>query len=293
MGANSKIEWTVHTFNPWVGCTKVSPACDFCYAESWAKRTGHPELWYGKRRMTSPENWKQPVKWNKAAQRLGIPQTVFGPSLADPFDNQVPPEWRANYFKLIRDTPWLIYLLLTKRPQNIIDMVDRAGGRLPRNVALGTTIEDQKRANINGTALLDATYVLKPLFSFASCEPLLEEIDMRRLVAKIPGEDSHHYVDALNGDVFDDIEGTITGAYDPGTAPKLDWIICGGESGHYARSLPPRGALRLADDCTDTGTAFFMKQLSARSGKGFKDFDNFPTALRRREFPQAMMDYHP
>ena len=71
MGANTKIEWAHHTFNPVVGCTKVSPACDHCYAEGWAKRTGHPELWKGERRRTSAENWKQPLKWNAAARAAG------------------------------------------------------------------------------------------------------------------------------------------------------------------------------------------------------------------------------
>ena len=57
MGENSKIEWTDHTFNPWVGCTKLTPACDNCYAEGWARRTGNPDLWNGERRRTAPGNW--------------------------------------------------------------------------------------------------------------------------------------------------------------------------------------------------------------------------------------------
>ena len=71
MAENSKIEWTDHTFNPWVGCEKISPACDHCYAESWAKRTGHPELWAGVRRRTSDANWRGPVKWNREAGGRG------------------------------------------------------------------------------------------------------------------------------------------------------------------------------------------------------------------------------
>src|SRR5262245_18137233 len=123
MGADSKIEWCHHTFNAFVGCTKVSPACDHCYAEAWAKRAGHPELWAGERRRTSAENWKQPLKWDKAAARTGERHRVFCASLADVFDNQVPDVWRTDLWKLIDLTPNLDWLLLTKRPQNIAKML--------------------------------------------------------------------------------------------------------------------------------------------------------------------------
>lgn len=81
MAENSKIEWTDHTFNPWVGCTKVSPACDRCYAEGWAKRAGCAALWQGERRHTTPENWRKPLKWNAAAYASGIHPRVFCASL--------------------------------------------------------------------------------------------------------------------------------------------------------------------------------------------------------------------
>jgi protein gp37 len=93
MAENSKIEWTDHTFNPWVGCTKISPACDNCYAESWAKRTGGAHLWQGERRRTTPANWQAPMRWNRDAERDGVRRKVFCASLADVFDNQVP-EWK-------------------------------------------------------------------------------------------------------------------------------------------------------------------------------------------------------
>ena len=94
MGENTAISWCHHTFNPWVGCTKVSAACDHCYAESWAKRSGHPELWRGARRRTTAENWRQPLKWNRNAEAAGERRRVFCASLADVFDNQVPEQWR-------------------------------------------------------------------------------------------------------------------------------------------------------------------------------------------------------
>src|SRR5258707_11420064 len=100
MGENSKIEWCHHSFNPWVGCTKLAhpggSACDLCYAAAWAKRTGNPELWEGDRRRTSEANWRQPLKWNAKAEATGERPRVFCASLADVFDNQVPPEWRMD-----------------------------------------------------------------------------------------------------------------------------------------------------------------------------------------------------
>ena len=85
MSENSKIEWCDHTFNPWVGCTKVSPACDHCYAEGWAKRTGQAALWNGERRQTSAANWRLPLKWNRQAAEAGVRRKVFCASLADVF----------------------------------------------------------------------------------------------------------------------------------------------------------------------------------------------------------------
>lgn len=141
MGENSKIEWTDHTFNPWVGCTKVSPACDHCYAESWAKRTGHSELWAGERRRT--KTWDEPIKWDRKAKLEGMRRRVFCASLADVFDNQVPRGWRDDLWTLIANTRNLDWLLLTKRPQNITKMLPLWGEGGWPHVWLGTTADDQ------------------------------------------------------------------------------------------------------------------------------------------------------
>lgn len=173
MGENTKIEWATHTFNPWVGCTKLSPACDYCYAEGWAKRTGSPELWSGERRRTAPANWRQPLKWNAEAARLGIRYRVFCASLADVFDNQVPPEWRADLWTLIRATPHLDWMLLTKRPENIRKMLPADWGVGYGNVWLGTTVEDVERKR--------RAHVLRCIpacIRFLSCEPLLGPLDL-------------------------------------------------------------------------------------------------------------------
>ena len=151
MAENSKIEWTRHTWNPWVGCTALSPACDHCYAEVWSRRTGHPELWQGERRRTSALNWQQPVKWDRAAAAAGERHRVFCASLADFFDNQVPTRWRDDAWHRIAQTPNLDWMVLTKCPENIAKMLPGevigapAWGEGWLNVWLGTTVEDRAR----------------------------------------------------------------------------------------------------------------------------------------------------
>lgn len=282
MGENSKIEWTDHTFNPWMGCTKVSPACDGCYAEAMMDHRYGKVTWgpHGERVRTAPANWKQPLKWNREAAKSGTHPRVFCASLADVFDNQVPPEWREDLFELIRLTPNLTWLLLTKRPQNIVEMI-RASGAIagngtrytPMNCAFGTTIEDQTRANINVRALLEAKYFCGPAFTFLSCEPLLGPIDLKRICLQPQKAGSHRagiHLDALVGR-YCESGMTYTGPWDiNGPAPaadapamKIDWVIAGGETDqgkHKARPSNPHWIRSLRDQCAETGTAFHFKQ---------------------------------
>lgn len=234
MAENTKIEWATHTFNPWVGCTKVSAACDGCYAEAWAKRTGHPELWQGERRRTSAANWREPIKWDKAAAAAGERHRVFCASLADVFDNQVPVEWRYELWQLIVKTPHLDWLLLTKRPQNIRKMLpsDWEGGL--ENVWLGTTAEDQEQYDLRWGHLRKIPAVVR----FISYEPALGPM--------LPGMDKHE-----------------------GETP--DWIIAGGESGPKARPAHPQWFRDLRDDCGKLGIAFFVKQWGEWRPITFKD----------------------
>lgn len=129
MAEQTAIEWCDATFNPWIGCTKVSPGgCANCYAEvstpARVKRAAGVETWgpHGQRQRTSAHNWKQPLAWNAAADAFeaehGRRRRVFCASLADVFDNAVPPVWRSDLFKLIVETPRLDWLLLTKRIGN-------------------------------------------------------------------------------------------------------------------------------------------------------------------------------
>jgi protein gp37 len=140
MAENSKIEWTDHTFNPWIGCQKVSPGCDNCYAEALMDKRYHKVEWgpHGERKRTSEANWKLPRKWAKTAN--SVRPRVFCASLADVFDNRAPSQWRSDLFDLIEATPQLDWLLLTKRPENIARMFPTGDWK---NIWLGTTCENQ------------------------------------------------------------------------------------------------------------------------------------------------------
>lgn len=230
MAENSKIEWTDHTFNPWIGCQKVSPGCDHCYAESMSNRFGWAE-WgpHGERKRTSEANWKKPLSWAKAARGTGKRPRVFCASLADVFDNQVPDEWRMDLWRLIMATPELDWLLLTKRPENIRKMLPWApvGGTPFRNVWLGTTAEDRQHYRRWG---------------------LLREISAKvRFIS---------YEPAI---------GQLSRPHDWDLNARPDWIICGGESGIGARAMDPAWARDVRDRCKAHGIAFFMKQMTKKA----------------------------
>lgn len=229
MGFKTGIEWADHTHNFWVGCTKISAACDNCYAESWAKRAGTPELWQGERRLTSAKNRAEPRRWDRQAAKAGVRRRVFCASLADVFDNQVPVEWRTDLWALIDSTPSLDWMLLTKRPQNIAKMVPDDWGQGRPNVWLGTTTEDQKAFDQRHKHLQSVPAVVH----FLSCEPLLSGINMA--------------------------EGL---AYSWPERHKINWVIGGGESGPHARPTHPLWRSALRDQCAMAScpTAFLWKQ---------------------------------
>ena len=120
MAETTKISWTDHTFNPWIGCQSVSPGCDNCYAEALTNRHRWTQ-WGpdGERKRTSPAYWKKPLTWDRRAGETGQQELVFCASLADVFDNQAPPGAREDLWELIRNTPNLDWQLLTKRPREL------------------------------------------------------------------------------------------------------------------------------------------------------------------------------
>ncbi len=176
MGENTKIEWCHHTFNPWWGCWKVSEACANCYAETWAKRTGN-SVW-GKdapRRFFGDKHWNKPLKWNRQAKADGVRRRVFCASMADVFeDREDLVDQRRRLFRVIASTPDLDWLLLTKRPQNVIPLTPTFDDYLPKNIWLGTTAENQERWDERVPVLASIPASVR----FVSAEPLLGPIKM-------------------------------------------------------------------------------------------------------------------
>lgn len=248
MGESTAIGWTDHTFNPWWGCTRVSPGCQHCYAEAFAKRTGHG-VWGkgGDRRFFGDRHWGEPLKWDAAAREAGAPARVFCASMADVFedrDDLVP--HRDRLWDLIVDTPSLRWQLLTKRPENVLALMPWSV--MPANVWIGTTVEDQQRANERIPPLLE----VPALVHFLSCEPLLGPVDLSGLI-------QHRF-------------------------PRwsVDWIIVGGESGAGHRPMNVDHARSLRDQALAAGVAFFFKQHGGRTPKANgreldgRTWDEFP-----------------
>jgi protein gp37 len=229
---NTKIEWTGtfdangvlqagYTFNPWIGCTKVSPACAHCYAEMLMDtRYGRVEWGKGKSRSrTSVANWKLPFKWNKKTKESGTRAKVFCASLADIFDAEVDPAWRHDFWALIRATPDLDWLSLTKRPENMPTMVPEDWGQGYPNVWLGTSVEDQYYADLRIPWLTAVPAVVH----FLSVEPMLGPIEFKN----------------LHG---------------------IEWVIVGGESGPGSRPMKKAWVLEIHDQVVAAGVALFFKQ---------------------------------
>lgn len=264
MARDSKIEWTDDTFNPVIGCAKVAPGCQHCYAERMSarivSRKWGTEAAGGVRVRTSEKYWNDPIRWNRKAEKAGIRRRVFCASWADVFEDFAGPivwhdgrpvinRWseapytmndvRADLFRLIDRTPWLDWLLLTKRPENIRRFAydawaEKVSGHVsqnegdgrrwkPRgNVWLGTSIAVQADADANIPALQKCRE-LSPVL-FLSCEPLLGPVDLKL-----------------------------------GSA-GIDWVIAGGESGPHARPMRPAWVRWLRDQCQAESTPFFFKQ---------------------------------
>ena len=253
VGDITAIEWTDHTFNPWWGCSRVSPACRFCYADRDAQRWGH-QVWrrHGPRRMLSEANWATPLKWNRDAERAGVPAKVFAGSMCDVFEDH--PDVaapRERLWEVIGRTPWLIWQLLTKRPENIAGMVPWRGD-WPGNVWAGTSVESQP-----WTVRAEVLVKIPAAVRFLSCEPLLGPLDLFGR----PDQGCEEAGPGISHCAY-------TTPTDYGTGTEwgcdhqcgIDWVICGGESGPKARPMHPAWARQLRNQCTTAGVPFFFKQ---------------------------------
>lgn len=269
MGESTEIAWTDATFNPWWGCTKVSPGCDHCYAETFDKRVGGAHWGKGTpRRVMSDDYWKHPLRWNKAAGKDGKRIKVFCGSMCDVMDDEAPEGQRRRLWDLINSTPNLIWQLLTKRPQRYVQELPSMF--IHRNIILGATAENQRFYLSRWQSMSPLKY-FRGFKTFISYEPALGPLDLTK---DHIGEDCGF----------------------------PDWIICGGESGGNARPMQIQWASDLRDQCARLHIPFFMKQLGGNitdfdqskmareTGKSIHDrkggdWNEWPEDLRVRQFP--------
>lgn len=268
MGATTGISWTHATFNPWWGCSAVSPACDHCYAEAQAARFG--TLWGvdAPRREFGDRHWNEPRRWNARAARSGEVLRVFTASMADVFDKNAPAGARERLWALIRETPSLTWLVLTKRIGNAVRMLPPDWGGGYPNVQLGITAANQEEL-IGDTPKILQTPARR---RFLSLEPLLGPVDT--VLLPRPGVSW----DVLTGEYCDDPAGVRK------TTAVIDWVIVGGESGRGARPMDLQWARAIRDRCRTAGTAFFFKQIGGERDKLGK-LEDLPADLRVRQFP--------
>lgn len=256
MSDNSAIEWTDATWNPVTGCTKVSPGCDNCYAETFAERfrgtPGH-HFEQGFDMVLRPERLDEPLRWKK-------PRRVFVNSMSDLFHEAIPDEYIVEVFARMWWAPKHTFQVLTKRHGRMRSLLPRIEAPLRDrerdlalvdhptpltwplpNVWLGVSVEDQKWADIRVPALLDTPAAVRWL----SCEPLLGPVDLT-------------WCDGVNA-----LEKDWTGGPGGGSGaphPFVDWVVVGGESGHGARPMEPNWARGIRDACVAASVPFFFKQ---------------------------------
>lgn len=320
---STNIEWCDHTWSPWRGCTKVSPGCAHCYAEKLSKRNPSVLGQWGKGKpRVLAKNWKDPVEWNRdsgdgVAEGILLDKNIGNrrvfPSLCDWLDEEVPIEWLARFLCLIHDTPYLDWLLLTKRPEmwasrmikarNYLTSIDRVetanwihdwlpraampgvperSGTPPRNVWIGASVEDQHRADERIPELLKIPARLR----FLSVEPLLGEVDLK-FTYRFFGFPQH--ITAKGESI--------------GMPHRIHWVIVGGESGPGSRPCNVEWIRSVVRQCATAGVPRFVKQLGSKamtapmkwflSGgtevtdpKG-GDPAEWPTDLRVRQFPEV------
>lgn len=297
MGDKSRIGWTDSTWNPVVGCSRVSEACRYCYAESLSHRFGWTSKpWTGPNAAVNvqlhPERLDQPIRWQK-------PRRIFVNSMSDLFHEEVPDGFIDDVFAVMAMAARHTYQILTKRPQRMrnylrspetvfriaaaIDRRDnqqgydvlaqdmREGGAWPlRDVWLGVSVEDQRRANERIPLLLQTPADVR----FLSCEPLLGPIDLTALPYPTPQGDTVAVNALCRVSAF---------------APTIDWVITGAESGSHARPMDDDWVRALRDQCQASGTAFFFKQRVSTDGR--KDTEPFLDGRQWLEFPEGAMPH--
>jgi protein gp37 len=257
MGQKSSIEWTDATWNPTTGCDRVSPGCDHCYALTLAKRLkamGNARYQHDGNPNTSGPGFGLTLHHDKIEEplRWKTPRRIFVNSMSDLFHDDVPEQFIADVFHVMREARWHQFQVLTKRPRRMAytlqNLWSGAWAHEPApNVWLGTSVEDQKRAELRIPRLLETPAAVR----FLSCEPLLDRVDITPWIQD--------------------------------RVVQLEWVIVGGESGAGARPMDLEWVQAIRDDCTAAGIAFFFKQWGGRTPKAGgrsldgRTWDEWPT----------------
>jgi protein gp37 len=307
------ISWAEYTFNPWWSCEKVSPACQHCYAEAWAKRCGYDVFGAGKpARLLSDHYWNEPYRWDRDAKKLGTRYRVFCGSMCDIFQERddVNAE-REKLWKMIEETPNLTWMLLTKRPENADRIiVPRWSHYWPRNVWAGVTVENQEQAERRIPYLLRLNAAVR----FLSCEPLLGKVELtysRFCKTMKWGPPNPPRWQESNRSREETFRGEVRWLLGP-DAGKINFIVVGGESGAKARTCNIDGITSIVRQCRSAGIPVHVKQLGENpvgkmplnppvrnlwhteenlyhyefSDRKAKNMAEWPEDLRVREMPQ-------
>lgn len=262
MAENSKIEWTDATVNFWWGCTKVGSGCDHCYAEAWDKRTGgaHFGPSVARRKIKSAvktlRRLDNEYSWWAADLVIGAnekfrPRNVFVQSMSDLFDNEVPLEWFAEGWQAITACDRLNIQIVTKRLPMVEKRLAAVGGTWPAHAGLIATVVNQEEADRDVPRLLAMKAKLGIPWVGLSVEPMLAPLCLSGTSAD--GREQWNWLTGETGTMHPD-------GPDFDQGQKLDWVICGGESGPNARPMHPDWARFLRDQCVAAGVAFFFKQ---------------------------------
>jgi len=272
VGASTAISWTDSTWNPFVGCRRVSAGCAHCYAERWAWRWAGPGgIYEGLVKMGAlGPQWTGKVSLRRSQLAWPLrasPRRCFVASLSDVFGEAIPDEHVAGVFGIMALAPAWRFQVLTKRPARARALLSRLTLRevlararelleLPRdrkladelqrrtaprrwplsNVWLGTSVEDQEQAERRLDDLVQAPAVLR----FVSAEPLLGPVNLAPWLA-----------------------GSRPAPARYGAPDGVRWVIVGGESGPGARPMHPAWARALRDECELSSTPYFFKQWGA------------------------------
>ena len=288
MAETTGIPWCDHTFNPWIGCQKVSAGCQNCYAEKLANFHGWVKEWGKDYKLTSDSNWKKPIQWAKQAVKDGITRRIFCASLGDFLDERVPLELKIkllNLFDEVGRIGGIELLLLTKKIENLDYFLPLPWLTNPPDfIRIGTTVENQEMADKRIPILLNSWGGK----NFVSVEPMLSQVNLTQIKwAKIP-IDPKNYA-ALGVPAPDEMwsirNALLSRPGDELNKPLIgiDWVICGCESGTSARPCNIEWIRDLRDQCEQSGTPFFLKQINV-DGKLVKE--PFLDGRQWLEFPK-------